>query len=213
MAAPGADPAPVADEECPAEQVRPDFQATEACFTTVRPDADEGGPVGKHRELQWLGHLGAFRACGRGSSGSVSRGADSESRHGRSRRRKSGVFGRCRGAARRGWRQFFPGHGHTPLGHRPPIQHDAHAVLDRARIRHRQVSHAPGQTALVHGPRLIAHRDAVRTGRGRRHHEGQSRPRPGSARDWCGKRVAWPGSSRCGEHERIVFPLGRRPPR
>ena len=46
----------------PAEQVGPDFQATETCFAVVRPDAVESGPLGEHRELQRLGHLGgAFR--------------------------------------------------------------------------------------------------------------------------------------------------------
>jgi len=46
----------------------------------------------------------------------------------------------------------------------PQSQHDPHAVLGR-----RQFPHVPGQTALVHGLHVIAHRDAASTGRGRRH--------------------------------------------
>ena len=63
-AALGADAAPLAGEECAAEQVGPDCQAVVAPLVALGADAGQCGLIGEQRELERLGHRADFRRVG-----------------------------------------------------------------------------------------------------------------------------------------------------
>ncbi len=69
----GANPAPLPDQQRPAEQIRLDLHAVEAPVVALRPDARQARRLGAQRELGWhrLGRAG-FASFGHHVAGSVS---------------------------------------------------------------------------------------------------------------------------------------------